>query len=69
MGTGAGAGAGAGAAGAGAGWRGAGSGPRVLALLRTQLSAGEVSALCLKNNPKRVAECERACVTSEGAVA
>lgn len=63
MGTGAGAGA------AGAGRRGAGSGPRVLALLRTPPSAREVSALCLKNNPKRVAECERTCVTSGGAVA
>lgn len=44
-------------------------GPRGLALLLAPPSAGQVSILCLKNNPKRVAECERVCVTSRGAVA
>lgn len=47
----------------GGGPRGAGSRPRVSALLLTSRpqSGGEVAVLCLKNNPKRVAECERAC--------
>lgn len=39
------------------------------ALLRSPQSAGEVAVLCLNTNPKRVAECERACVTSGGAAA
>lgn len=44
-------------------------GSRALARLPAPPSAGKVSVPGLKNNPKRVAECERACVTSGGAVA